>query len=133
MPGVVTTESSAFVSRFHVSPGHREEFIRIFDSLWRPHLDFMNEQCHFVFYGWDRDDRVFYAIESYKDEELLKELRKSDAFKEQVAKLMECCDAPMEMELARGMESDCSCFDFYPRGPSQVHPVGKNGLGAVFV
>ncbi|RJG03197.1 hypothetical protein [Noviherbaspirillum sedimenti] len=132
MSNVVTTKSSAFISRFHVDPKRKDEFVRIFDSLWKPHLDFMNEQCNFVFYGWDRDEHIFYAIESYKDEELLKELRKSGVFQTQVSQLMDCCNAPMEMELARGMDSDRSCFDFYKRGPSEVHPIGKNGLGAVF-
>lgn len=133
MSGVITTKSSAFISRFHVAPQRKEEFVKLFDSLWKPHVDFMNEQCNFVFYGWDRDAKIFYAIESYKDEELLKELRKSEAFQELVGQLMDCCDAPMEMELVAGMEGDRSCFEFYQRGPSKVHPVGKNGLGAVFL
>jgi quinol monooxygenase YgiN len=122
MPGVVTTTNSAFIARFPVRPDKREEFMAIFDALWRASLDFMNAQCNFVFYGWDRSDRWFYTIESYKDEGMLDQLRQSDVFQETVRTLLEKCDAPMEFQLLRGMDSDGAIFDKYAAGRSQVHP-----------
>lgn len=122
MPGVVTINHSAFVARFHPKPAQREEFLAIFDRLWRDSLDFMNAQCNFVFYGWDRSDSWFYTIESYKDEEMLKGLRKSEVFQTTVRTLLSLCDRPMELQLLRGMDSDASIFAEYPAGDSQVHP-----------
>jgi quinol monooxygenase YgiN len=133
MSEVITVQSNAFVSRYHVNPEHKAKFVAAFDALWRSAREFMNEQCNFVFYGWDRDGRVFYAIESWKNDEVTQGLRNSDAFKEQVGQLMDYCDAPMEMELAQGIECSDSIFKDYPQGPSQVHPSGKNGLGTVFL
>ena len=122
MPGVVTITNSCFVARFHPKPDKREEFVAIFDALWRGGLDFMNAQCNFVFYGWDRTDRWFYTIESYKDEELLTGLRQSDLFQDTVRTLLSLCDCDMEFQLLRGLETDHSIFDRYPAGPSTVHP-----------
>lgn len=122
MPGVVTTANSAFVARFHVKPEKREEFMAIFDKLWRDSLDFMDQQCNFVFYGWDRSDSWFYTIESYKDEQMLDGLRQSEVFQTTVRTLLGLCDRPMEFQLLRGMDNDRSIFDKHPTGPSRVHP-----------
>lgn len=122
MPGVVTITDSAFLARFHVKPDKRDEFLAIFDKLWRESLDFMNAQCHFVFYGWDRSDGWFYTIESYKDEDMLDALRQSDVFQATVRTLLGLCDRPMELQLLRGMDNDRSIFAKYPVGPSAVHP-----------
>ncbi len=122
MPGVVTVANSCFIARFHPRQDKREAFLGIFDELWRKSLNFMNEQCNLVFYGWDRSDRWFYTIESYKDEDMLAGLRQSDIFQETVRTLLSLCDRPMEFQLLRGMENDRSVFDRYPAGPSQVHP-----------
>jgi quinol monooxygenase YgiN len=122
MPGVVTISNSAFIARFHVKPDKRDEFMGIFDTLWRESLDFMTEQCNFVFYGWDRSDDWFYTIESYKDEDMLDGLRASEVFQETVRTLLSLCDAPMEFSLLRGMENDRAVFDKYPEGLSRVHP-----------
>lgn len=122
MPGVVTITNSAFVARFHIKPDKRDEFMAIFDQLWRASLEFMNAQCNFVFYGWDRSDEWFYTIESYKDETMLDGLRESDVFQETVATLLSMCDRDMEFTLLRGMENDRAIFDKYAAGPSQVHP-----------
>jgi len=133
MPNVVTINSNAFISRFHVKPECKQQFAAAFDTLWRGAEGFMNEHCHFVFYGWDRTGRIFYAIESWKDENVTAALRQSDEFKSQVGTLMGYCDAPMEMELVAGIETDASVFTLYPQGESQVHPRGTNGLGAIFL
>jgi quinol monooxygenase YgiN len=125
MPGVVTTTNSCFVARFHVKPEKRAEFLAIFDKLWKDSLDFMNAQCNFVYYGWDRTDGWFYTIESYKDEAMLDGLRQSDVFQTTVGTLLSMCDRNMEFQLLRGMDSGedgKANFDKYPAGPSQVHP-----------
>ena len=122
MPGVVTLENSAFVARFPVLPEKREEFLSIFDALWRGSLEFMNEQCNFVFYGWDRSNTWFYTIESYKDENMLDQLRQSDVFQSTVKTLLSCCSQDMEFQLLRGMDMDEAVFQKYPAGASQVHP-----------
>ena len=130
MPGVVTIDQSTFIARFHVRPEKREEFLGIFDELWRNSLDFMNAQCNFVFYGWDRSDGWFYTIESYKDEAMLDGLRQSEVFQETVSTLLSLCDRNMEFTLLRGMDSDTSIFDKYPAGPSRVHPTAGD-IGVV--
>jgi len=130
MPGVVTLESSAFVARFPVRPDKREEFLGIFDALWRGSLEFMNEQCNFVFYGWDRTDTWFYTIESYKDETMLDQLRESEVFQSTVKTLLSCCSQDMEFRLLRGMDMSDEVFAKYPAGPSQVHPKAGD-LGVV--
>ncbi|WP_159979089.1 MULTISPECIES: putative quinol monooxygenase [unclassified Novosphingobium] len=122
MPGIVTTQSSCFIARFHVDPAKRAAFEAIFDALWRGSLDLLNAQCNLVYYGWDRADRTFYTIESYKDENALAVLRSSEIFQTVVAQLLEQCDAPMELTLLRGMEGDSAVFNLYPAGRSQVHP-----------
>lgn len=130
MPGVVTITNSAFVARFHIKPEKRDEFMSIFDPLWRGALEFMNEQCNFVFYGWDRSDSWFYTIESYKDEQMLDGLRESEVFQDTVRTLLSLCDAPMEFQLLRGMDDDKSIFDKYAAGPSQFHPTAGD-IGVV--
>lgn len=122
MPGVVTIDSSCFVARFPVRADRRDAFMAIFDRLWRDSLDFMNAQCNFVYYGWDRTGRWFYTIESYKDEQMLKGLRESDVFQTTVSTLLSMCDGNMEFQLLRGMDGPAAVFDDYPAGPSQVHP-----------
>jgi quinol monooxygenase YgiN len=122
MPGIVTIESSCFIARFHVDPAKRSTFEAIFDALWRGAQDLMEAQCNLVYYGWDRDDRTFFTIESYKDETALAALRESEMFQTVVRQLLEQCDAPMELQLLRGMAAGGEVFDLYPAGPSKVHP-----------
>lgn len=119
---IVTTRASCFIARFHVAPDCRRRFEEVFDGLWRGSVGLLNAQCNLVYYGWDRADRTFYTIESYKDENALAALRASDIFQTVVAKLLEQCDAPMELTMLRGMEADKAVFDLYPAGRSQVHP-----------
>jgi quinol monooxygenase YgiN len=128
----IFTKSNVFISRWTVDPARREEFNALFDSLWRSHIEAMEQITHFVYYGWGRDPNVFVAIESYKDESLLAQLRKSEVFQVQVAKLLDCCSKPMTMELFGGLEGDRSVFDIYPAGDSKVHPRGKT-VGTVFL
>jgi quinol monooxygenase YgiN len=132
MKGGIFTKSNVFISRWTVDPARRDEFIALFDSLWRGHIEAMEQITHFVYYGWGRDPNVMVAIESYKDESLLAELRKSGIFQVQVAKLLDCCSRPMTMELFSGLEGGRSVFDLYPAGESQVHPRGT-AFGTVFL
>jgi len=122
MPGIVTIESSCFIARFHVDPDKRETFEAIFDALWKGAKAMLEDQCNLVFYGWDRDNRTFVTIESYKDEYALAALRESEMFQAVVRQLLEQCNAPMELQLLRGMATDGQVFDLYPAGPSAVHP-----------
>jgi quinol monooxygenase YgiN len=119
---IVTTRASCFIARFHVAPERRGRFEEVFDGLWRGALELLKAQCNLVYYGWDRADRTFYTIESYKDESALAALRASDVFQATVAQVLEQCDAPMELIMLRGMEADKGVFDLYPAGRSQVHP-----------
>jgi quinol monooxygenase YgiN len=122
MPGIVTIESSCFIARFHVDPAKRDTFEAIFDALWRGAKDMLEDQCNLVFYGWDRDEKTFVTIESYKNENALVALRESEMFQTVVRQLLEQCSAPMELQLLRGMAAGSDVFDIYPAGPSQVHP-----------
>ncbi len=122
MPGIVTIESSAFIARFPVRQSDRQQFVATFEALWRGSLPFLEAQCNLVFYGWDRTDRWFTTIESYKDEQFLMELRQSDMFQETVRTLLGFCDGDMELQLLRGMAAPTDIFSDFPAGPSTVHP-----------
>lgn len=124
MASIVTTNSSAFIARFPVRSDKREEFLQIFDALWRGAEPFMNDQCNLVYYGWDRSDSWFYTIESYKDESALAGLRQSEQFQTVVGQLLALCRADMELQILRGMNCDAAIFNAYPAGPSKVHPTG---------
>jgi quinol monooxygenase YgiN len=128
----IFTKTNVFISRWTVKPERRAEFLSLFNSLWRGHIETMEQITHFVYYGWGRDPNVMVAIESYKDESLLAQLRKSDVFQTQVAKLLDCCSEPMTMELFGGLEGDRSVFDIYAAGDSKVHPRGRE-VGTVFL
>jgi len=132
MKGRIITKANTFVSRYRIRPERRDDFLAIWDPLWRNHIDQMEAITHFVFYGWGRDGNELVAIESYKDENLLAELRKSEVFQEKVAQLLDCCSEPMTMELFSGIDTDRSIFERYERGPSKVHPKG-NQMGTVFL
>ena len=133
MPNKIHLKSNTFISRYTIKPERRADFLAIWDPLWRNHIDVMNEITHFVFYGWGRDENELVAIESYNDEGKLAELRKTEQFQQIVAQLLDCCSAPMTMELFSGLETDRSVFTAYPRGTSTVHPQGKSGIGTVFL
>jgi quinol monooxygenase YgiN len=126
MSDVVTIKSNAFISTFTVDPKKREEFVRLFDALWRGSLEIMAKETHFVFYGWARNPNEFVAIESWKSEEVTNALRATDGFKQAVSALLACCSAPMTMQVFNGIEMPRTVFDTYPKGVSKVHPsVGK--------
>jgi quinol monooxygenase YgiN len=132
MKGQIFINSNTFVSRWKIRPDRREEFLSIWEPLWRNHIETMEAITHFVFYGWGRDPNELVAIESYRDEGLLAELRKTDAFQREVGRMLDCCSEPMIMELYSGLDADRSVFDLYPKGESQVHPKGA-AQGTVFV
>lgn len=125
MPGVVTTENGAFVCHFYLKPECREQFLAEFDALWRGSLDFMNENCNLVFYGFGRDPNEFVAIESYRNEAVVAELRASEQFQEIVGKLLGYCSKSMVLDIYSGLDADRSIFDLYPAGESKYHP--RNG------
>lgn len=132
MSSPIVITANAFVSRWFVKPEKREEFVTTFDALWRGAADQMGQVTNFVYYGWGRDPNEFVAIESWKTEEIVNQVRQSEGFKEAVSKLMLCCSKPMAMEIySPWVGGDRSVFDQYPPGPSKVHP--KAGHGAVFV
>lgn len=127
MPGVVTTNANLFISRWPIKPGKRDEFLAIFNPLWQGSMDFMNENCNLVFYGFGRDPNEMIAIESYKDESAVAAIRQSPQFKEFVSKMLDLCSGPMTMELFNGFDIGREIFDQHPAGKSDVHPdTGKN-------
>jgi quinol monooxygenase YgiN len=125
-------QADAFVSRFHVRPERREAFLDIFNALWKADIPGLQAVTNFVFYGWGRDPNEFVAIESWKDQAAMDEVRKSPFFQEQVTRLLDCCDRPMEMQLFSGMEGGRAVFDQFPAGASKVHPRAGE-IGAVFL
>jgi quinol monooxygenase YgiN len=124
--------ADAFVSRFHVRPDRRGAFLDVFNGLWRADIPALQAVTNFVFYGWGRDPNEFVAIESWKDQAAMDEVRQSPFFQEQVTRLLECCDRPMEMQLFSGMEAGRGVFEQFPAGPSKVHPRAGD-IGAVFL
>jgi hypothetical protein len=132
MESRIITRANLFISRYTIKPERRADFLAIWDPLWRNHIDQMEAITHFVFYGWGRNNNVLVAAESYKDEKVLAELRKSKVFQEKVSQLLDCCSEPMTMELFSGIDTDRSIFDLYAEGPSKVHPKGKS-VGTVFI
>ncbi|MEO0030452.1 MAG: hypothetical protein RIS94_210 [Pseudomonadota bacterium] len=132
MESRIHTKPNLFISRWSVDPAKRDRFLEIWDGLWRGHAELIEMVTHLVYYGWGRDPNQFVAIESYRDESVVGEIRKSEAFRTAVAGMLDCCDAPMTMELLSGMEGDRSVFADNPAGPSTVHPSGERH-GVVFL
>lgn len=122
MESRIHTTPNLFISRWTIDPAKRERFLAIWDGLWRSHADAIEVMTHFVYYGWGRDPDQFVAIESYRDESVVGEIRKNEGFRDAVRGLLDCSRAPMTMELLSGMEGNRSIFDIYPAGPSTVHP-----------
>lgn len=122
MESRIHTTPNLFISRWTIDPARREQFLEIWDGLWRSHTDAIEVMTHFVYYGWSRDPNQFVAIESYKDEAVVTEIRKDDAFRAAVRAMLDCSSGPMTMELLAGMEGSRSIFDLYPAGRSTVHP-----------
>lgn len=122
MESRIHTRPNLFISRWTIEPARRDRFLEIWDGLWRAHADAIEVMTYFVYYGWARDPDQFVAIESYRDEAIVTELRKDENFRRAVRGMLDCSSAPMTMELISGMEGDRSIFDLYPAGPSMVHP-----------
>jgi quinol monooxygenase YgiN len=118
----IHTTSNLFISRWTIDPAKRARFLEVWDGLWRSNADAIEVMTHFVYFGWGRDPNQFVAIESYRDEAVVAELRKNEAFRGAVKVMLDCSSAPMTMELLSGMEGSRSIFDLYPAGPSTVHP-----------
>lgn len=123
--------ASLFISRYHLKPEKRDEFVRTLKSMYEAGRDFITKETHFVFYGFGRDPNELVAIESWKNEATVNALRASEDFKKGFAILMNCASAPMEIEMFRDWTDDTSVFDVYPRGESKLHPK-VNGLSTLF-
>ena len=123
--------ADAFVSRYFVKPEMRDTFVDRFNALWKADIPGLQAVTNFVFYGWGRDPNEFVAIESWKDQQFVDEVRASLLFKDAVSGLLACCSAPMEMQLFSGMEASRALFDQFPAGDSAVHP-RSGAIGAIF-
>ncbi len=130
MTAPLITEGDCFISRFTLKPERREEFLGMFTALVDGFRDAMGETTNFVFYGWSRPGE-FVAIESWKSPAIVAAVRADPGFVELVGKLLDCCSAPMQMEVFNAMNSDGSIFTLHPPGKSTVHP--DVGVGAVFI
>lgn len=115
--------ASLFISRWRLNPDHRDEFLEIMNNLIEASKDVLEAETTILFYGWGRNENEFVAIESWRSEEVVNAVRESEGFKGALTSLMECCSAPMEMEVFTDMNNDRSVFDLYPKGISKVHPV----------
>ncbi|MGK2908221.1 MAG: putative quinol monooxygenase [Sphingobium sp.] len=132
MESRIHTTPNLFISRWTIDPDKREAFLAIWDGLWRAHAGAIEVMTHFVYYGWGRDPNQLVVMESYRDEAVVTELRKDEGFKQAVRAMLDCCSAPMTMELLSGLDGDRSIFDLYPAGPSAVHPLDA-GQQTVFL
>lgn len=132
MSDPIVIGANAFVSRWFIRPERREEFIRLFNQLWRADIEGLRKAVNFVFYGWGRNANEFVAIESWKDEAAVAALRQTEFFQQAVTGLLACCERPMEMQLFTGLDAPRDLFATYPAGPSTVHPQA-GAIGAVFL
>jgi quinol monooxygenase YgiN len=114
--------ASLFISRWKLKPECRQQFEAIMDGLIEASGEVLKAETTVMFYGWGRDENEFVAIESWRSEEVVNAVRQSDGFKQALSAMMECCSAPMEMEVFADKGNDRSVFDQYPKGKSKVHP-----------
>lgn len=120
--GPIIINASAFVAHFYVKPDLRDAFVEKFNGLWQADIDGLRASVNFVFYGWGRDENEFVAVESWKDDTITAEVRRSEFFQEKVGELLSLCDKPMLVELYTGMEAGRQIFIDLPAGESKVHP-----------
>jgi quinol monooxygenase YgiN len=125
-------DANCFVSRFHVDPARRDEFVTALNELLAFAGPWYEEGCNFAFHGWARDPNVWVAIASWKDEEILQRLRQAPVWQDTQRRMLAACDKPMVMEQFAGMKRDRSVFDLYPAGASKVHQTTEN-LGVVWL
>lgn len=118
----IVIDASAFVAHFYVKADFRDRFVEKFNALWQADVARLQASINFVFYGWGRDQNEFVAIESWKDDAVTAELRRSDFFQERVGELLSFCHKPMLVELYTGMEFGRELFVDLPAGESKVHP-----------
>ncbi len=119
-------ESSAFVAYFTLEPSKIEQFKRAHQAIVDASEAFMDEQSHFIFYGWGRKENEWVAIESWKDQSILNGLRENADFQAGVRAMLECCAAPIRIEMFAAKQGDRSAFDMYPSGVSAFHPQANN-------
>lgn len=126
--------SSMFISRFSVAPDRKGDFLQRMAELYRLSKPILDVEASILYYGWSRTGQ-FVAVESYRDEDRLNEMRATEGFQAGFKGLMECCDGPMTLELFSGidlespaLEPDSRVFaELYPQGESKFHPaVGGN-------
>jgi len=131
MSAPIIIHGNAFVSHWYVKPERRDDFIKLFNALWQGAEEQMGVLTNFVFYGWGRDPNEFVAIESWKSEEIVSEVRKSDGFKTTLLQLYDCCSKPMLMDAYSPWEGSRELFSLFPAGPSTVHPRTET-MGAIW-
>jgi|ERR1700731_466149 quinol monooxygenase YgiN len=118
----IFVKENAFICKFTIKPERREEFLRTLNELWHSFIDVMERDTNFVLYGWGRNPNELFILESWKDERATNAVRAEPRFKQAVAVLIDCCSAPMTLQLLSGLEGDRSIFDAYPAGQSEHHP-----------
>jgi quinol monooxygenase YgiN len=118
-------KENAFICKFTIQPQRREEFLRTLNELWQSFVDVMERDTNFMFYGWGRNPNELFIVESWKDERATNAVRAEPRFKKAVTTLLDCCSAPMTLQLLSGLEGDRSIFDMYPAGASEHHPSGN--------
>ncbi|WP_160299204.1 putative quinol monooxygenase [Sphingomonas sp. SRS2] len=118
----IFTQESAFICKFVIKEGRREEFLSVFNGLWQSFIDVMERDTNFMFYGWARNPNELVLIESWKSQEATEQVRNTERFKEAIPKMIDCCSEPMTLQMLSGLESDRSIFDAFPAGASSHHP-----------
>ncbi len=128
----IVERGSAFLARFTLDPLKVDAFRAAHRAIMEKGAAYMDEQSHFVFYGWGRQCNEFVAIECWKDQEMLNKLRNDPDFRSNVRSMLDCCTAPVEIEMFAGHAGDRSAFALYPVGPSEFHPT-SNGQHVEFI
>ena len=127
----IIDNTSVFIARFRIDPAKLDRFRAAHGAIMERSAAYIEAQSHFVFFGFGRQSHEFVAIECWKDQEVLTTLRLDPGFQAGVCAMLDCCTAPIEIELYAGQTGNKSVFDLYPRGPSAFHPT-SNGQHVEF-
>jgi quinol monooxygenase YgiN len=119
--GKITT-GVASISRFKLIPSKRQEFLDAHRSSIANAGDFIDKHANFFFFGFGRNENEWVSIESWKDEEVLNQLRASPAFKQTAKLMLDCLSAPAEISVYAGEDGPLTALDKFPVGLSKVHP-----------
>jgi quinol monooxygenase YgiN len=119
--GTITT-GVVSISRFKLIPSKRQEFLDAHRSSIANAGDFIDKHANFFFFGFGRNENEWVSIESWKDEEVLNQLRASPAFKQTAKLMLDCLSAPAEISVYAGEDGPLTALDKFPVGLSKVHP-----------